>query len=129
MPRPRLRPMIALVLVVALTAGCGAWTYTQSMFVTAVSLEAVGEHFLLVTQQVQGGCNDRSIPLPTCVKYKAFHDNFVRAYPLAVGMWRAADKAGDAATKGKAEDVVRGLSRDLATLAAEALSALATEVR
>lgn len=125
----KIRQAVALALVVALTAGCGAWTYTQSMFVSAVSLEAVGEHFLLVTQQVQAGCNDRTIPYPTCVRYKAFHDNFVKAYPLAVGMWKTADKAGDAATKGKAEDVVRRLSTDLTALANDALAAFATEVR
>ena len=124
----RLRFIFVLALAVAVT-GCAGWTYTKSLFVTAVSLEAVGEHFLQVTKQVQSGCDTHAIPLPTCAKYKAFHDNFQRAYPLAVGLWKAADKVGDAATKGKAEEVVRRLSTDLAGLAGEALGAFATEVR
>ena len=124
-----MKHLTSLVLVVTLLSGCAAWTATKSLFVSAVSLEVVGEQFLQTTKQVQAGCDSRAIPIPTCQRYKIFHDRFQKAYPIAVGMWRAADKANDASTKGKAEDVVRSLSKDLADLTAEALGAFVPEVR
>jgi hypothetical protein len=78
---------------------------------------------------VGAGCVSKAIPVGTCDKYRAFHTNFKRVYPLTVGMWQAADKAGDATTKRKAEDVGRQLAVDLTRLATEALGAFAPEVK
>ena len=119
---------VVLSLILALTlTGCSAWTYTQSLFVSAVSLDVVGEQFLQVTAQVQEACNVRSLSVQVCERYKSFHDNFQRAYPAAVGLWKAADKAGDTTTKAKAEDVIRSLSHDLTSIAADVLSTFAPE--
>ena len=123
-----MRTLVALALTLALT-GCATMDYAKSLFVTGVSLEALGEQFLQITDQVRSGCQSLVIPAPTCDRYKVFHDNFQKTYPLTVGMWQAADKAGDAATKGKAEDVARALGKSLAQLATEALSSFAPEVR
>ena len=119
----------SIILLSITLTGCAAFDYTKSMFVSGVSLEAVGEQFLSVTHQVGAGCQKGEIPRRMCEDYGEFHERFKRTYPLAVGMWMAADRAGDAATKQKAEDVVRSLSRDLAKLAAEALSALVPEMK
>ena len=121
------RTLIAVVLSASLLTGCAAFDYTKSLFVSGVSLETVGEQFLQITDQVREGCLNGVIPVKTCVRYGNFHDNFVRAFPLAVGIWNAADKAGDAATKQKAEDVVRVLAKDMGKLAAEALGAFIPE--
>lgn len=121
----------ALTALLALTlAGCSAVDYTKSLFVTAVSLETVGHQFAAISEQVTVGCESKAIPIQTCQRYRVFGEHFKRSFPLAVGVWRAADQAGDAKTKGKAEDVVRSLAEDLATLTAEALGAfLPSEAR
>ena len=121
--------IVGIVLISLTLTGCAAFDYTKALFVSGVSLEAVGEQFLQVTAQVKDGCTQQIIPLKTCLNYSVFHEQFRRSYPLAVGMWTAADRAGDAATKRKAEDVIRSMSADLARLAAEALNAFASEVR
>ena len=121
--------IIGIVLISLALTGCAAFDYTKALFVSGVSLEAVGEQFLQVTSQVADGCRQAIIPRDTCISYGVFHEKFRRTYPLAVGMWTAADRAGDAATKRKAEDVIRVLSSDLARLAAEALNAFAPEGR
>ena len=120
--------VLALTLVLALS-GCAAKTYVQSLFVSAVSLETVGHQFAAISEQVTQGCESRAIPVSTCDKYRVFGQHFQRSYPLAVGMWRAADHAGDASTKGKAEDIMRVLAEDLTKLAIEALGALSPEVK
>ena len=121
--------IVGIVLISLTLTGCAAFDYTKALFVSGVSLEAVGEQFLQVTAQVKDGCTQQIIPLKTCLNYSVFHEQFRRSYPLAVGMWTAADRAGDAATKRKAEDVIRSMSADLARLAAEALNAFAPEKR
>ena len=121
--------VVGIVLLSLTLTGCATFDYAKGLFVSGVSLEAVGEQFLQVTAQVADGCKQAIIPLNTCISYGVFHEKFRRTYPLAVGMWTAADRAGDSATKGKAEDVIRSLSTDLARMAAEALKAFAPEVR
>ena len=119
----------ALALVITLTTGCGAWTYTRSMFVSGISLEGLGEQFVSVSTQVTEGCKLQVIQLTTCAKYRVFGEHFKKAYPLTVSVWKAARKAGDTAMQDKAEDVIRVLSKDLTKLAVEALGALAPEGR
>ena len=109
---------VVLTLVALLTAGCAL----KSLFVSAVSLEAVGVQFHAVSEQVTQGCEKRVITVQTCERYRVFGENFKRAYPLAVGVWKAARTADDTASQEKAEDVVRALARDLAKLTAEALA-------
>ena len=119
---------VAFLLLVVL-AGCGAMDYTRSLFVSGVSLEALGTQFVQVTEQVTAGCDAHTIPVTTCARYRTFGEGFKRAYPLTVSLWQAAEKAGDTATKRRAEDVARSLASDLSRLAVEALGTLAPEVK
>lgn len=112
---------IGMILLVLLLTGCSAVQTVKGLFVSGVSLEAVGVQFAEVSEQVTKGCEQKVVPQTTCEKYRAFGLNFKRVYPLAVGMWEAARRANDAATQRKAEDVMRSLSNDLTTLTAEAL--------
>ena len=120
----------ALALSLALTlSGCAVKTYVQSLFVSAVSLDAVGHQFAAISEQVTVGCESHAIPADTCDRYRAFGVRFKRSYPLAVGMWRAAEHTRDAATQGRAEDVVKSLAEDLKKLATEARGMLTPDVR
>lgn len=113
--------VLALTLVLALS-GCAAVDYTRSLFVAGVSLEVLGDQFVRVTNQVTAGCDvDKSIPANICVKYRAFGLRFKQVYPTLVGLWQAADRAGDRSAKAKAEEVALGLATDLSALAVEAL--------
>ena len=116
-----LRRAAPLVLFVMLLAGCGAYAGFKALFVSGVALDVVGDQFVAVSAQVNVGCTQQVIPAATCAKYRAFQVRFKQSYPLAVGMWQAANKAGDTVSKGKAEDVIRSLARDLSNLASEAL--------
>lgn len=124
-----MRKFLALVAIITLLTGCSVYTSTKSLFVSGVSLQALGEQFVAVSEQVAEGCDGGVIPVHTCDKYKAFFDNFVKVYPLTVKTWEAAKNAGDVATQGKAEDVARSLAKDLTELAIEALGSLAPEVK
>lgn len=114
----RVTQLLPLFLILWLLTGCAL----KSLFVSAVSLEAVGVQFAAVSEQVTQGCEKRVITVQTCERYRVFGENFKRAYPLAVGVWKAARTADDTASQEKAEDVVRALARDLAKLTAEALA-------
>ena len=129
MKRSKAGTLLFVALVSITLAGCSAWTYTQSLFVAAISLETVGQQFAAISEQVTLGCESKAIPVQTCQRYRVFGDHFKRSYPIAVGMWRAADKAGDTMVKRKAEDVVRSLSEDLGTFTTEALGAFTTETK
>lgn len=124
-----LKRTTALVALALVLTGCGTLTAAKGLFVSGVSLEALGEQFVAVSRQVSAGCEQRIIPAPTCEKYRTFGEHFKRVYPLTVEMWRAARRAEDAAAQEKAEDVARVLSRDLTKLSIEALGAFAPEVR
>lgn len=114
--------VVVLALVLALTAsGCAG--FMQNLFATGVSVEAVGDQFVVTSEQVTLGCNSGVIPANTCEKYRVFGTHFKKVYPVTVGLWQAARKAGDKAAQQKAEDVVRSLALDLTRLAAEALQA------
>ena len=123
------RTVVAITLSASLLGGCAAWDFTKSLFITAVSLEAIGVQLAAVSEQVTVGCETRVIPTQPCERYRVFGEHFKRTYPIAVKMWKAADRAGDAATRGKAEDVVRVLAEDMTKLATEALNAFSMEVR
>ena len=121
---------LTLLLIAGLIAGCAAVDYTKSLFVAGVSLEAVGRQFAQVSAQVKEGCDvTRVIPQSTCLKYREFGTRFKQVYPVTVGLWKAADSAGDKAAKSKAEDVAISLAADLSALAIEALGTLAPEVK
>lgn len=120
----KFRVLAALSLTLTLS-GCAAIDYTKSLFITGISIEQVGEQFIQVTNQMVAGCRADVIPDKLCDQYGTFFQNFQKTYPLAVGMWKAADKAGDTATKRKAEDVVRVLATDMTRLVIEALGTFA----
>lgn len=121
----KIKRLPLLMVVIVMLSGCSAFSYTKSLFVSGVSLEVLGTHFVQTTEHVTAGCDAKVIPAVTCDKYRAFGLHFKRVYPLTVGMWRAARNAGDATAKGKAEDVARSLAKDLTTLAVEALGTFA----
>lgn len=118
---------LAVILLSILLTGCGAYTGFKSFFVTGVALDTVGEQFVAISTQIHTGCTNLVIPATTCAKYRAFQVRFKQTYPLAVGVWEAAHKANDTATKDKAEGVIRGLATDLSNLVAEALASFATQ--
>ena len=125
----RVRSLVVLgALLVSLT-GCNAMSYTKSLCVTGVSLEVLADQFEQVSIQVTAGCTQQAIPKITCDRYRVFGENFKRTYPLTVGLWQAANKAGDAASQRKAEAVAKSLAVDLSKLAVEALGSLAPEVK
>lgn len=118
----------AIVALLALTlAGCGAMDYTKSLFISGVSLEVLGTQFTSTTEQVTKGCEAQAIPKDLCARYRAFGLRFKRVYPVTVGLWQAAERAGDTTAKRKAEDVTQALARDLTRLAVEALGSLSPE--
>lgn len=115
---------IAILIAVAIVlGGCGAWTWTKSLFVAGVSVEVVGNQFVSVSKQVTAGCVAGAIPAMTCEKYRVFGEHFKKVYPITVGLWRSAKDARDRAAQDKAEEVIIGLSEDLSRLAVEALGA------
>lgn len=121
------RRYLPLILLSILLTGCGAYTSFKSLFVAGVALDVVGEQFIQVSAQIHAGCTNLVIPGATCVKYRAFQVRFKQTYPLAVGMWEAANKAQDTASRDKAEAVIRGLAADLSSLAVEALSTFTSQ--
>lgn len=120
-------PKVAVLVLAVLLAGCAM--FSQSLEVTGTSILGVGEQFEAVSAQVVKGCANQAIPKTTCDRYRVFGENFKRTYPLTVGLWDSARKAGDAKSQGKAEDVIRSLAVDLSKLAVEALGAFAPEVK
>ena len=123
-----MRALASIALVLTLT-GCAAPAYIKGLFVSGVSLEAVGNQFAQVSIQVTAGCVQKVIPQRTCDRYRDFGEHFKKTYPLVVGMWRAARDAEDAESQKRAEDIVRMMSEDLSKLAIEALGAFAPEVK
>lgn len=118
----------ALMLVVTLTAGCSAWTYTKSLFVTGISIETVGEQFANTSEIITNGCIAQVITKETCAAWRTFSAHFKKTYPLAAEAWKSGRRVGDAALQGAAEDAVRKLAAELSRLGVEALSTFAPEV-
>lgn len=110
--------ILVLALVVALSGCAGAM---KNLFVTAVSLEALGDQFVQTSEQVTAGCQSGVIKPDACERYRQFGLNFKKVYPQTVGLWKAARNANDTAAMGAAEDVARQLSRDLTKIATEIL--------
>lgn len=91
--------------------------------VSGKSLQVLGEQFESVSAQVTSGCKAQVIAVDTCTKYREFGERFKQTYPITVGLWDAARKAGDKTSQRKAEEVISELTRDLSRLATEALGA------
>lgn len=106
-----------LLLVLALPAGCGTMTAsqtaTQSVEVSGTTLIMTGDVFTHVAAAYTTGCAAKSIPQTQCEAFRAFGLKFKANYPKAASAWEVARSINDVISAQQAEATIRALTADL----------------
>ena len=112
-----------IALVASLLSGCASWR-APTLEATGITVEALGEQFVKVAAVFEKGCIEpRSISMQACAEFRDFGIQFKQAYPLLVGLWKAARDADDPQMQRSVTEVIAHLATSLSKLAAEGLDA------
>jgi hypothetical protein len=123
-----MRALMTILLALAL-AGCAApWARgTPIERETAESLNAVDRQHHRTALLYADACTGKAMPARTCTAWNDFSARYQATYPLALRMWRDAERVGDTATAREAKATIIGLREEISLHTTRALETIEAE--